>query len=419
MRKLRKVIMTLFCVYFMLMLNVINSYAVSYDVSAKNNGNGKVTVTVSGKVVGGFNVTVGNASGQIAKQQLDQSASVTLTTGAGSFTVKVVGISISDAQYNVSENVVVTKSVTVTDKSSSHNSNSSSSSSQTTVPKEDTRSKENALSSLTVSEGTLSPKFNASTTKYTVAVEGDKTKITLTAKAKDSKAKVSGTGEKNLEVGKNTFVIKCTAENGSSRNYTIEVNVDEKPLIYTELNDKNLGVVRNLSGVEAPSGFEKTTTKINDQDVIAWTNEKMQLTICYLTDDENNKAFYVMNEGKPIYELKRVEIDGRYFIVIPLEDSLKEREGFTFQKVTLKELELDGWVYDDQAMKNYLQVYLLNEDGEKHFYEYETTEDQLQIYTETTKVEEFNVFIMTTIVFAMGCVGMIGYFIYSKKKISK
>ena len=49
-------------------------------------------------------------------------------------------------------------------------------------------------------------------------LEGNKTKIKIDAKAKDSKAKVSGTGEKNLKVGKNTFVVKCTAENGSTRN---------------------------------------------------------------------------------------------------------------------------------------------------------------------------------------------------------
>lgn len=419
MKILKKWIITLFCVNAMLFLSIVDSYAVSYGVDVKNNGNGKVTVTVTGKVVGGFNVTVGNAKGQIAKHQLDQNASVTLTTGAGSFTVTVVGISISDASYNTSENVVVTKTINVTDKNSTNNSTNKPSSPQTTKPKEDTRSKENALSSLTVSEGTLSPKFDASTTKYKVNLEGDKTKITLNAKAKDSKASVSGTGEKNLQVGKNSFVVKCTAENGSTINYTIEVNVDEKPIVYTNLNDVNLGVVRNLSGVEAPSGFTKTTTKIDGKEVDSWTHEKLGLMVCYLVDENNNKAFYVIENEKPIYELKRVEIDGRYFIIVPIEDKLKNREEFIFQKVTLKELELDGWVYKDSAMKNYIQVYLLNENGEKSFYDYETTEDQLQKYTAYTQKEEFNVYMITTVIFVVGFIGILGYVIYDKKKIKR
>ena len=42
----------------------------------------------------------------------------------------------------------------------------------------DTRSKDNNLSAITVSEGTLSPEFNAATTEYSVNVAGSTDKIT-------------------------------------------------------------------------------------------------------------------------------------------------------------------------------------------------------------------------------------------------
>ena len=91
----------------------------------------------------------------------------------------------------------------------------------------------------------------------------------------------------------------------------------------------------------------------------------------------------------------------------------------TFQKVTLKELELDGWVYNDQAMKNYVQVYLMNENGEKCFYNYETTEDQLQKYTEFTKTQDtFNIFIVTTGVLALGLV-ILGIIYIKERKNSQ
>lgn len=214
----------------------------------------KVTVTAS-DCYATIHASCSNGSLSGGASDADNT-SVSFTVKPSSVGTCIVSISGTYAAYSGnSADVNYSKSVSVNVIVAS--SNSSNQTAQSSTPKEDNRSKDNALSSLTVSEGTLSPKFDMSMTKYTVNVDGDKTKITLNAKAKDSKAKVSGTGEKDLKVGKNTFVIKCTAENGSTRNYTIEVNVDEKPIIYTLLNDKNLGVVRNLSDVEAPSGFEK------------------------------------------------------------------------------------------------------------------------------------------------------------------
>ncbi|MFR7590196.1 MAG: cadherin-like beta sandwich domain-containing protein [Longibaculum sp.] len=340
-------------------------------------------------------------------------------TQAGVCHVTVKGVYSS---YSDTRDINYSKTVTVTVKAPGSSSSSNAASTTTpTAPKEDTRSKENALSSLTVNEGSLSPKFSANTTKYSVNLDGDKTKITIDAKAKDSKAKVSGTGEKDLKVGKNTFVVKCVAENGSTRNYTIEVNVDEKPVVFSDYKDQKLGVVRNLEGVDAPSGFEKSTTTLSKQKVDAWTNEKMKLTVCYLTDENNKKAFYVVEEGKIQYEFKTAEIDGRHFIIVPIENKLQQRDGFQYQKVKVRELELDGWIYNDKAMKNYVQVYLMNDNGEKNIYDYEITENQLQLYTEPTQEEKgIDIFMITTFVFAVttfACAFL--YFNFKKKSISQ
>ena len=78
----------------------------------------------------------------------------------------------------------------------------------------------------------LSPKFSASKTQYTVNLNGDVSSIKVNATAADSKAVVYGTGTKSLKPGKNTISVSVAAEDGSTKEYTITVNVDETPLVY-------------------------------------------------------------------------------------------------------------------------------------------------------------------------------------------
>lgn len=98
----------------------------------------------------------------------------------------------------------------------------------------------NNLSQLSVSTGELSPKFNASTTSYKVAVKNEVSSINIQATAADSKAKVSGTGNKKLNYGNNKFSVVVTAEDGSKKTYTIQVNRED--LRSSEANLKELTV---------------------------------------------------------------------------------------------------------------------------------------------------------------------------------
>lgn len=94
------------------------------------------------------------------------------------------------------------------------------------------------LSSLTVSEGTLTPAFSASIIDYTVNVEYDIEGITIHATANDGNASVSGTGVKSLDEGANPFDIVVTAEDGTWKTYTVVVTRATNPVgiegIYTD-----------------------------------------------------------------------------------------------------------------------------------------------------------------------------------------
>lgn len=406
-----------------LLLNFTNAYAASSVSMGSSKGTIKVgetvTINISAKdMYVKFNSFSVSGPGQIVSKEpidVDSGSSVSLTvkaTGEGKITVTMSGVA---ARYDTEgdpEDERISRSTTITV------ANPSSNTSAPTTPTVDNRSKENTLSSLSVSNGILSPEFSASTTKYVVNVDASTSKLTIDAKPKDSKAKVSGTGEKTLKVGKNNFEIICTAENGSKKEYNIEVNVDEKPLIYLELGDQKLGVIRNLEGVGSPTGFEKTTTKMNDQDIDAWVNETINLTICYLIDDKGEKAFYIIEDGKVSYKFESVLVDERTFYVLPIEEKMKNRDGFEFKKVKISEgVELDGWVYKDETFKDYVQVYLMNEAGKKHIYDYEMTENQLQIYTEQKVTKSgINIFMITTGLFVLTSAGLLYLYLDFKKK---
>ncbi len=83
------------------------------------------------------------------------------------------------------------------------------------------------LSSLTLSAATISPAFNADTTRYTASVLNSVTSITLMATQNNAKGTVSGDGVKTLYVGANTFNIVVTAKDATtSRTYTVVVDRD-------------------------------------------------------------------------------------------------------------------------------------------------------------------------------------------------
>ncbi|MDR1499904.1 MAG: C10 family peptidase, partial [Tannerellaceae bacterium] len=85
----------------------------------------------------------------------------------------------------------------------------------------------NNLVSLTPSAGTLTPAFSAAVQDYTVEVSNATASIDLTVTAVSQYATIIGAGTQPLNVGENIFPIIVTAENGSSKTYTVTVTKSE------------------------------------------------------------------------------------------------------------------------------------------------------------------------------------------------
>ena len=106
-------------------------------------------------------------------------------------------------------------------------------------------SKDNSLKSLSVSNATISPAFNTNTTSYTAEVPFDVSKLNVSAAANDSKAKVS-INSPNLKPGGTTNVtVTVTAENGSTKTYTIAVKRAQDPNYVASSNNDLSGITVN------------------------------------------------------------------------------------------------------------------------------------------------------------------------------
>lgn len=155
-------------------------------------------------------------------------------------------------------------------------------------------SKNNNLSKLGVEGYSLSPSFSPSITSYTVNLPANTETIKVTGTKADSSASVEGLGTKSVEDGSNTIKIVVTAENGSTKTYTINAIVEELDPINVTVDDKEYTVVRKAKLLEAPSSdFIASTTKLNDHDIPTLFNEKANMTLVGLKDSEGNINLFI------------------------------------------------------------------------------------------------------------------------------
>lgn len=440
MKKIKSICIILTTVF--MLINIKTVYAassISFSSSSPKVGESlRVTVSVPNVNTVDLKATVSGCGTNGTIQIVDGSMTGNPKTFSGSVTVTptstgTITVAISDSSNAVLNGSYVSvggsRRITVSNKQSSSNSSSSSSnnstsSSNTTTTQEPEvkKSSEKNLSSLSVSEGTLSPKFSSGTTTYKVDLTSETESLTISAKAKDSKAKVSGTGKKELKIGENNFTVTVTAEDGSKKTYTISVYVTEKPTQFVKLGDQNLGILNDLSKTDVPKGFEKSTIKIDNKDVTALQNKDMGLTLLYLQNEDDSTGFYIydVDNNKVLSKYQTVAVNGKTYVLMDAPDNLEAIQDLKTATIKIGDVELSGWKFEDEALSHYTLVYLMNEAGETQLYTYEDTEGTLQKYT---PVEEENdntltyVFIGTTALFVVST-AVFGYMYISFKKKS-
>lgn len=147
---------------------------------------------------------------------------------------------------------------------------------------------DNKLKSLTVSNATLNPAFDPNTTFYTAQVPYNVTKLDITAKPNQDGAKVSINNPQLSAGGATNITITVTAENGTTKTYTISVTRGRDP-DYVAAGDSTLS---NL----VVEGFVLSPTFSPDKtDYIVWVPYETE--VVNVTGTPNHEKATVAVQG--------------------------------------------------------------------------------------------------------------------------
>ena len=329
------------------------SVSVGQSVSIKvslNDASGTVSVTSSSPTV---------LSGGSSSEFLD-SESKTFTFYAKSEGSATVTLNPTDVTDSDEKTITGSKSITITVGSKSSSKSNSN------------LSGDNTLSSLEIEGIELSPKFSKNTTSYTASAKAGTEKVTIKATKSDSSSKVSGTGELEVKEGLNELEVVVTAEDGSTKTYTIKLTVDEQDPIEVKVDGKKYTVIRKISEMDPPSGYKKDKVKIKDEEVECFKHEKFDTILVLLKDSKGKTNLYVYKDNK--YTLYK-EYTFSKITLYPTKPN-KIPAGFKKTTITINNEKVTAYKKGDVII-----IYGMNtETGKYNWYRYDKQENTLQIY---------------------------------------
>ena len=242
-------------------------------------------------------------------------------------------------------------------------------------------SSNNYLEELSIDGFELSPEFDKETLEYSVEVPNNTEKVIINAKKEDSTASVSGSGEVSVSEGANKIEVKVTAQNGNERVYVINVNVKELDPINVTVDDKEYTIIRKNDVLEPPAGYEETTVKIGDEDVLAYTNDKTKYTLVGLKDEDGNGAWYIYDEEKDTYTpYVFYNFNGVSLITLDMPKNLIP-DGFVKSSFEYNDERVEGYKYKSNS-QFYLIYGMNSETGEKGLYMFDKKEGTVQRFND-------------------------------------
>lgn len=251
MKKIKNLIITLLIIGFVLFSTSISmaaSLTISTSKSEAKEGE-TVSITVNGSGITG-RVNLSATGGTLEESSVwveNSKATVNLTlNGSGDARVTATPSDVSDSSTGEAANVSATGATVKLSKNeptppaetdSNQNEESNNNNETNTKPETNNKPTENqqqeAKKSSNANLNNLGIKpndftgFKSGTTSYSVTVPNDVEKVNVYATAADRNAKVSGTGDRNLNVGSNALNVTVTAEDGTTKTYTINVKREE------------------------------------------------------------------------------------------------------------------------------------------------------------------------------------------------
>ena len=236
------------------------------------------------------------------------------------------------------------------------------------------------LASLSVSQGTLSPEFSSDHYTYDVTVDNSVESIEIDASAQENEIEIQGLGKKTLEVGTSTFeIITSSPQTQETSTYTISVHRKEKGQIIKNKEGKKFEVINDE--IPALDGFEQTTISIDGKEVNALVSNTKNITLIYCFNEDQEKNFYIYNAEKERIESIYIPVTlfSKSYAVIDLEEELNT--GFKEAEIEIDSQVLPGYEFESKDFRNYALLYLMDENGDTNFYQFERSENTLQKYS--------------------------------------
>lgn len=381
------IILTTFIITF-LTLPILNAASGKIEVSSSSTAvvNNKITVTVklsSASTIGSWQMTLNYDKKylQLTSSSAEAGGTIMANSSSGikskSYTfvfkaLKSGSTKVSIGSYLVYDyNTMSEMSISVVNKTITL---------KTQAEIEASYSKNNNLKSLGVEGYEISPVFNKDTLEYSVLLSANVESINIIASVEDSKASISGTGVKEVSEGENKFNIVVTAENGSTKTYTLTAIVtDSNPITVTTVSGETKTIVKRESVLTIPETFTKTTVTINDIEVPAFYSELTKLTLVGLKDEAGPASLYVYDSNKNSYT-PYTEIAFSQIKFYPMDVEKDKFKNYKLFKINLND-KIEVNAYKINKSSDFAIIYGMNiETGEKGYYLYDSKERTITRY---------------------------------------
>lgn len=275
---------------------------------------------------------------------------------------------------------------------------------------------DNSLSTLSLSEGTLSPSFEGSKLNYSATVSADTTSVEVTAKPVNSAASViSITGNTDLAVGTNKIQVVVEAENGNLATYTITVTRPESGTASEPQQEEpqqeqpqqepaasegeeqtgeptggmvSDGVSYTISDdykeEQIPQDFTEISVTYQGEEHKGLLCDYADITLVYMTNEEGEGAFFIYDAAsEDTYPFIRLSTENSSIILI--------RHAAPGEEYAPAELTFGDYIFTNAfqlSQGDFYQVYAVNSVGVEGWYQYDASEGTYQRYTVETFTEE-------------------------------
>lgn len=314
----------------------------------------------TGKV--GFNGNISYNSGDltIVNQTNNLSHSVTFTAGdLGEATVYTYDVDSASESEEISSGDTCTISIVPP------------------VPKEEEKSSDNFLKSLSIDGVKLNKEFKKDDYEYSAIVSAKTDKININASSEDEDAEISGIGEVALNEGLNRIEITVTAPNGDIKKYILNVTRKEKNPITTKIDGKKYTLLKKDIKLSIPNGFSKTTIVINKMQVEAYSNKYLDGYLVALVDKDGNASWYIYDNKKNTYTKFIYLKDNNNFLVVLKNNKKDIPYKYKKCKIDIDFNMVDGYFLEYN--QPFRIIYALNlNNGNKGFYQYDMDEKTFQ-----------------------------------------